>query len=322
MFPPVGPAEIGDPFMNVSLPRALVEKRLDALRLTLPTALAGSVEGIHQARVASRRLREVLPILPPSEGHFVARILRRDVRLITRALGPVRELDVSLILLSELESSRPLRPAAIRSVRRALERQRAASFAEMLSVVELISLDRLSEASVAMADAAAGRVALRRCRMMLARRLTGRTSLLASAIEAAGLLYAADRIHAVRIAVKKLRYAVEIAQELRGASVVTVLGRLKTAQELLGSLHDFQVLARRVRDTTPGTHRRHGQFEDLAAALDHRIRLLHGEFLLVRPRLAIVFERSRQIRAQVEPPSQRGGRQRLPAVERRTLSGA
>jgi CHAD domain-containing protein len=308
--------------MAVSAPRVLVEKRLQALYFHLPFAMSGAVEGIHQARVASRRLRELLPILPSSEGHVVARILRRDVRLITRALGPVRELDVSLILLNDLAAASAAPPVAIRGVQRALERQRAEAFARMVAVVESISLDRLSEASVAMADAAAGRSALRRCRTLLARRLAGRTSLVVSAIDAAGLLYAADRIHAVRIAVKKLRYAVEIAQELRGTPAVIVLARLKVAQDLLGGLHDFQVLARRVRDTKPGTQRRHGQFEDLAVALDHRIRMLHGEFLVVRPRLTVVFDRCRQIRAHVAPPPPRGGRGGVPATDRRTPSGA
>ncbi len=307
--------------MPVLAPRALVEKRLQALHLHLPNALSGAVEGIHQARVASRRLRELLPILPPSEGHVVARILRRDVRLITRALGPVRELDVSLILLTDLAEADTSPRAAVNSVRRVLERQRAIAFDQMMATVDAISLDRLSEASVAMADAAAGRVARRRCRMLLARRLSARTTMLASAVEAAGLLYAADRLHAIRIAVKKLRYAVEIAQELRGAPAVIALARLKTAQDLLGSLHDLQVLVRRVRDTKPGTQRRHAQFEELAAGLDHRVRLLHGEFLQVRPSLVVVYDRCRRIKACVAPAPQKPGRGGAPAFERRVVSG-
>ncbi len=287
--------------MAVSAPRALVEKRLQALQLHLPSAMAGEVEGIHQTRVASRRLRELLPILPPSEGHVVARILRRNVRLITRALGPVRELDVSLILLDDMERA-GTSAGAIRGVRKALGRQRAEAFRLMRTAVDSVSLERVAEASIMMAGAAGRRVPLRRCRMLLARRLTGRNSLLASAVEAAGLVYAADRIHAVRIAVKKLRYAVEIAQELRGAAAVIALARLRAAQDLLGALHDLQVLARRVRDTKPGAQRRSAQVEELAAELDHRIRVLHGQFLDLRPTLDIAFDRCRTIRDHVSPP--------------------
>ncbi len=302
--------------MTVQAPRVLVEKRLQALHQQLPAALSGAVEGVHQARVASRRLRELLPILPPSEGHVVARILRRDVRQITRALGPVRELDVSLILLGDLASAGTPPHAAVNAVRRVLERQRTEAFSRMLATIDVISLDRLSEASLAMAEAAATRTALRRCRMLLARRLAARTAMLASSVEAAGLLYAADRIHAVRISVKKLRYAVEIAQELRGAAAARVLSRLKIAQDLLGGLHDLQVLVRRIRDAKSGPERRQAQFEDLAMLLDHRVRLMHGEFLKLRPTLDVVYDRCRHIRSAVAPP-QKAGRGSRAAVERR-----
>ncbi|MFP5379623.1 MAG: CHAD domain-containing protein [Vicinamibacteria bacterium] len=51
----------------------LLHARLVRLLQTLPAAQAGDVTSVHQARVASRRLREALPVAGPS-GAPVGRI--------------------------------------------------------------------------------------------------------------------------------------------------------------------------------------------------------------------------------------------------------
>src|SRR5262245_20241520 len=70
----------------------LLAPRTAALAAAVTPALAGDTGGVHQARVASRRLREVIPVV----GGPLALVARakREVRGVTRALGPVRELDV------------------------------------------------------------------------------------------------------------------------------------------------------------------------------------------------------------------------------------
>ena len=79
----------------------------------MPGAVGGDAEALHQARVASRRIREALPleIRPP-------RKLMRQVRRITRALGPVRELDVALMVDVYHELAQP--QAFLRSLKRAI----------------------------------------------------------------------------------------------------------------------------------------------------------------------------------------------------------
>ena len=59
--------------------------------------------------------------------------------------------------------------------------------------------------------------------------------------------YLPERLHAVRISVKKLRYALEVASEARGAAPRAELALLKHSQDLLGRLHDLQVLIDRAR---------------------------------------------------------------------------
>ena len=83
----------------------LIRQRLGALRRALPLAEGGDVNGVHQARVATRRLREALPLITRgSRGRKLARTVRR----LTQGLGPVRELDVVLLMLEEIARSKDI----------------------------------------------------------------------------------------------------------------------------------------------------------------------------------------------------------------------
>src|SRR5438477_5137759 len=77
----------------------LWRKRLDALNGIWPEFLAGETEALHKARVASRRIREALPVVGASAAPDKVKKLRRKMRSLTRYLGPIRELDVELALL-------------------------------------------------------------------------------------------------------------------------------------------------------------------------------------------------------------------------------
>ena len=85
------------------LTRLLLERPSRALKRHLPAAIEGDGIGVHQARVASRRLREAVPVLAADVKPSKARQspAARSGKL-TRALGTVRELDVTLTVLDEL----------------------------------------------------------------------------------------------------------------------------------------------------------------------------------------------------------------------------
>ena len=59
------------------------------------------------------------------------------------------------------------------------------------------------------------------------------------ALDAAGTLYAPERLHAVRIAAKKLRYGLELRATPRGLPVGSFAAALKRVQDVLGRLHDL-----------------------------------------------------------------------------------
>ncbi len=169
--------------MLESAPSRLVERRLRHLDAHLQQAKSGTIEGIHQARIASRRLREVLPILPPNGSYTLACQVRRDVRLITRSLGPVRELDVSMQLMNGFSPDADLAARALEWIKRVLWNERSDAFARMLLTVNEIEYGRVRAAALAMAGGLLGRPALRRCRMLLAERVAARALALDAALD-------------------------------------------------------------------------------------------------------------------------------------------
>ncbi len=79
-------------------------------------------------------------------------------------------------------------------------------------------------------------------RRALGTRLLQRSKRLIAAMDEAGHMYSPERLHSVRIAVKKLRYGLELAAD-SGVKVATPQVRtMKRVQDVLGKLHDLQVL--------------------------------------------------------------------------------
>jgi hypothetical protein len=81
----------------------LLRKRAERFTRLLHEVEHGDVRAIHRTRVASRRLREVLPVLRLDTG--TTDWLNRRLRKVTERLGPVRELDVLAATIEELRLS-------------------------------------------------------------------------------------------------------------------------------------------------------------------------------------------------------------------------
>src|SRR5687768_12313903 len=108
------------PTTNRAKPRVtttLLERRARALQRYLPAAIRGDHHGVHQARVATRRLREAVPVLTRGVKGARAGKARVQIRRLTRALGTVRELDVTLHLLDELARRADVSRNALEDVR-------------------------------------------------------------------------------------------------------------------------------------------------------------------------------------------------------------
>jgi len=120
-------------------------------------------------------------------------------------------------------------------------------------------------------------------------RAARRAGRLRAAIANAGSMYLPDRLHEVRIAVKQLRYALELARDVRGGRTAAPLRPLKAAQDLLGRMHDLEVLIARVRAVQgapqPPSLSLSGDLDRLVRRLETECRRLHGHYMTRRTRL-------------------------------------
>jgi len=278
----------------MALPARLLRRRILSLLDALPAATSGDVTSVHRARVASRRLRAVLPVLAEAAESESLDRAQKQVRRITRSLGPIREIDVALGHLGEVGAASGATPRAIAKVRAHLVNERTARRRAMLEVITPATLhklkDRLHRAPHGHAASADHDVEVRGAR----RRVVERARALEGEIQRVGGLYVPERLHAVRIAAKKLRYALEVERELTRSRAVARINRLKRLQDTLGEIHDFEILLEHVRDVQArlagSDLRTAAELDILVRTLEERCREGHAVFLRNRGALTGLCE--------------------------------
>jgi CHAD domain-containing protein len=265
------------------LTSSLLQRRTEALARHLPAAVAGDDTGVHQARVATRRLREAVPVLATGLKHSKAGKARRKIRRLTRALGTVRELDVTLQLIGELMQASNLPRPALEEVRRHVVEERDKRRSVMLERLEGVDVDKLRRRLSSVVEALEAS-SDEGWRQVLSARLVNRARRLKTAVEQAGHIYAPERLHEVRIAAKKLRYGVELAADGGVRSAAPLVARIKRVQDLLGRLHDMQILQTHIGAVQSGAGAdREGMHDALAATATHvesECRHLHARYLM------------------------------------------
>jgi CHAD domain-containing protein len=109
---------------------------------------------------------------------------------------------------------------------------------------------------------------------------------LRTAIERAGGIYIGERLHRVRVEAKKLRYALEIQRELTHSRSRTHLNRLKAQQDLLGRMHDLEILIERTRavqaSLTSRNRRAMAELDGLIRVLEDECREGHAAYMRTR----------------------------------------
>ena len=273
----------------------LIRQRLTALSRTLPGARKGDAHAVHQARVATRRLREALPLVAPGRS---GRALAKAVRRVTRALGPARELDVALLNLDQLRASGDVPEAAIARLWLLITEERRRLQTEVERRIGQWNLDKLQKkalAAVRRGLPVTGRRTRDPRRIAVAQaRAARRAVALQAAMDNAAGIYLPDRLHEVRIAVKKLRYALEVARDLSGSRATARIRTLKRAQDLLGRMHDLEMLIARTRavQSTAGAPnlKLSADLDRLVRRLETDCRLLHVRYMNERKALRAICD--------------------------------
>jgi CHAD domain-containing protein len=291
----------------------LLNARLERFSRALPGVETRDIRSVHRTRVASRRLRELLPVLQ-LDGE-AGRKLTHQLRKVTRKLGSVREADVMLLLMEELHESGRFHEPSLRLVRDAIRAARDEARQKLPGKSAAASFRRIVRKLDRAARKLEGRETLesrRAWRWALDARVSRRALALKSAIDESGAVYLPERLHRARIALKKLRYALELHADARGGKVTADLRLLKRMQELLGRLHDLQVLINRVRrvqaSLSPPNLTAWRNLDTLVVALEQSCRRLHARYVGEREALLELCDRLTRRTIPASRATQRGRR--------------
>ena len=216
--------------------------------------LGSNPEAIHQARVATRRLRSDLKTLEPLLSPSAVARLRNDLAWLGGLLGAVRDLDVLTDRIQDGADGLPRAEdeayAAIASMLRDDRRVRWLELVDAMGSARYVNLlETLVTAS--QHPPVIDGWSHRRARPIL-RKLVGKSwRRTARAVSALDPEPSDAALHEVRKRAKRARYSAELGRDLFGKPARRLAKRLEAMQDALGDLQD-SVLAEKQLGSLPG----------------------------------------------------------------------
>lgn len=209
---------------------------------------ARDIEHIHRMRVASRRLRATLPLFKACYPAKRVAAWEVQIRGITRALGSARDLDVQIECIRQLAlkiQDRAHRPGIQRLMLR-LEQNRACHHPKVIRALNRLAdsgiVDEMENRILPLAKKAAKNFPYSDQLYQLAYdNIQRRLEAFLSYEEFVPQPEKVEELHAMRIEAKRLRYTLETFAPLYPDQYHAVVAAVRTAQEMLGNIHDCDV---------------------------------------------------------------------------------
>jgi len=235
--------------------RAIAASVARLLRHDPGVRLGGEPEDVHQARVATRRLRSDLRTFAPLLDTAWAETLREELRWLAAELGRVRDAEV---LAERLQATATRLPEDDveqgRSVAAALVAAVAAARDHLLAAIHdpryVRLLDHLVDAARSpMLVDEAGAAA----RKVLPALVRGPWSKLRRDAKRLDVASPDEELHALRIRAKRCRYATEAVAPVMGSRAARFAAAVTDLQTVLGEHQDAVVAAAWLREHGPGS---------------------------------------------------------------------
>jgi CHAD domain-containing protein len=213
-------------------------------------------EAVHNMRVASRRLQQVLDLIYPAPPPKGIRRLRRKIRRSRGALSEVRNCDVQIERVEKvLGSKRATHHQAWEAVKEYLTDRRTKAFDKALAKLSKVNLAvfyvRLkahltSNGTRPQTDSETRTnpeaLSSEEFYQRIHEGLETVWGDFEARIEASGQDSPPEVIHGVRLAAKRLRYAAEVIREFNLPGTDAAVTWLRNLQQQLGDWHDLEVL--------------------------------------------------------------------------------
>ncbi|MGZ4459212.1 MAG: CYTH and CHAD domain-containing protein [Nocardioidaceae bacterium] len=226
--------------------QARLAEQVAELRLRDPLVRHDATEAVHKMRAATRRLRGALATFRPLLDGDAADALRDELRWLTTSLGPARDTEVIRDRLQHMVAAE--RPELVRGgIRRRIDLELGGQYrtahAGALQVLDsaryFALLDRLDALAAHPPFSAAAAEPARDVLPRLVRRDWKRLERRVAAVEATHDPAEVDlRLHDVRKAAKRIRYAAEPLTPLYGADAERFVRAVKTLLSVLGDHQD------------------------------------------------------------------------------------
>ena len=191
-------------------------------------------ETVHDLRVASRRVREVLDYFQNSIPQEWFEKLSRLAKRITRSLGSLREVDVNLAMIQDLRKENAIHPLSAELMIHLLNGQKNLLHEAAL---QSIRTKKFGKYDKFLSLLKGSRNANPSSDDVLCRR---REDFWSFPIETE---MDDELLHDLRIRTKRFRYAVEIYDHIHRRNLGRFLNTIRNLQETLGRIHDLFVFA-------------------------------------------------------------------------------
>jgi CHAD domain-containing protein len=263
----------------------LLQDRVKRVFRELPGAVAGREEPVHQVRVAGRRLRVSLPLLARKESGRSGTRALKVLRKLTRIVGGGRDMDVILGLFEDRLAARRSASAEQRALLSRLRAARARSRVQVAEDVLDLDIDGLRRNLRRLLRSGAADSATVLARVRALREDEG--AALLRGFSQVGERYLPQALHALRRRARRLRYAAEVEDAVRGEES-RAPALWKRLQDGIGVIHDHDVLAAWLEEQARQAEARGNALVARAARRERAAfvglgRLLHRALLEAKP---------------------------------------
>jgi CHAD domain-containing protein len=235
---------------------AYLTEQVQALIAEDPRVRISADEGVHQMRVATRRLRTALATFRPLFVDRAGEPLRDELKWLGGLLGAARDAEVMRAKLGAHLDQQPTE-LVLGPVRRRLDLELGEAYRDAhKKVVAALDGDRYLALVAALEDFVAGPPFSEQAAGEAEHELRARVRHSCRRVQkaAAGLGAVSDpteqdeHLHEVRIAAKRARYAAEAVRPVIGPPAKSVAGAMSAIQETLGDHQDAVVERHWLRD--------------------------------------------------------------------------
>ena len=208
------------------------------------------IEGVHAMRVATRRLRSALRDFLPLVKKRPLRKVRKNLKEIADALGAVRDQDVAILALENLQSAAVIDQIVEQikeGIENLIEERRVVREEAQRHLTETLDTDNLAKLQKDFTTALVNAVKRKKQTRVVSFSEAGREAVAASLRDLGDLgasLYEPfdiEGLHEMRIAAKRLRYAIELFTVCWGERIAPFAVEIARMQSLLGEVHDCDV---------------------------------------------------------------------------------